>query len=304
MIRFSPQTKLASTSTFHEFVAGKKVFPVSIEISPCHVCQAGCEWCFWHGTHEKMNPASLLDWDLGRHFLADFRLLGGKSVAWTGGGEPTLHPEFNQFLRTADTLGLKQGLFTNALKSPTYNPSYLEWIRVSNTDHPWPIENLKRLRGETKTLGLACNYVGDDKLIHDALEVGECVKVDYVQVRQALNLRGAVTDRKPPEINHPLLHITGYKFEDSPKPHSYTKCRGYHFVPFLWHNGDLDVCSYHRGKGKPFTLGNITQRKYQEIIEDAPAFVPVAADCQVCCKNDQANQLLEAALTVQDRLFI
>jgi hypothetical protein len=31
-------------------MAGGKVFPVAIEISPCHVCQASCPWCCVAGT--------------------------------------------------------------------------------------------------------------------------------------------------------------------------------------------------------------------------------------------------------------
>ena len=39
--------------------------------------------------------------------------MGIKSITWTGGGEPTVHNDFLQFIKYADKYGIKQGLNTN-----------------------------------------------------------------------------------------------------------------------------------------------------------------------------------------------
>lgn len=302
--RFNPQVKLATHRQFHEFVAGKKVFPINYEVCPTHVCQAKCSWCFYAGTHLKMGPESIMDLAVANQLIDDIAVLKAKALTWSGGGEPTLHPDFPALVERARDVGLKQGLFTNGLSMPKYRPEVLEWIRVSNTDRDWNVNVLKAIRQKAKVLGMAINYIGDDAGVHHALEVADEVGVDYVQVRQALSLRGYMTDRKPPEIDHPKLLITRYKFEDASRPHGYSECFGFNFVPFIWHDGDVDVCGYHRNKGEPYTLGNLHNMRLVQIMASAPRSVPVCESCQVCCKNHEANKLVNTALSLQDAAFV
>jgi len=56
-------------------------------------------------------------------------------VTWTGGGEPTLHPDFDEDVRYADTLCLRQGLYThgghiNEARGKLLSNT-LDWIVVS-----------------------------------------------------------------------------------------------------------------------------------------------------------------------------
>jgi MoaA/NifB/PqqE/SkfB family radical SAM enzyme len=296
--------KLALHPEFSAFVEGERVYPINVEFSPTHVCQAACPWCFYAGTHEKMAPDSIADFDMAINLIHELRQINVKALTWTGGGEPTLHPRFPQLVEEANRCGLCQGMFTNALSLPKYEPSLFKWIRVSNTDHPWNEKALALIRDRVGVMGLAVNYVGDDKAIQDALVVGHRIHADYVQVRQALNLRGLVTERPPPRIDDPLLMVTLYKFADSPNPHGYSKCYGFHFVPFVWHDGDVDVCGYLRKRGMGYTLGNLKQKRLKVILDEAPRHVPVCSNCQVCCKNHEINKLVNAALAIQNLEFV
>jgi MoaA/NifB/PqqE/SkfB family radical SAM enzyme len=302
--RFNPQAKLTIHRQFQEFIAGGKVYPINYEVCPTHVCQAKCSWCFYSGTHLKMGPDSVMDFKVAEELIDDIASLKASALTWSGGGEPTLHPKFADMVARAASVGLKQGLFTNALSMPKYDPSLLEWIRVSNTDRDWNVGVMKTIREKAKVLGMAINYVGDDAGIHRALEVADEVGVNYVQVRQALALRGYLTDRKPPQINHPKLMVTTYKFEDCTQPHQYQECYGFNFVPFIWHDGDVDVCGYHRKKGAPYTLGNLHQMRLPHILLRAPRSVPVCTTCQVCCKNHEANKAVNTALALEDVDFV
>lgn len=302
--RFNPQIKLATHRQFQEFVAGGKVYPINYEVCPTHVCQAKCSWCFYAGTHLSMAPDSVMDFNIAKDMMLDMFHMHTKAITWSGGGEPTLHPRFRELVEMAHWNDLKQGLFTNGLSMPKYNPGLMEWIRVSNTDRDWNVNVLKELRQSAKVLGMAINYVGDDAGIHRALEVADLVGVDYVQVRQALALRGYLTDRKPPEIDHPKLMITKYKFEDCTQPHQYQECFGFNFVPFIWHDGDVDVCGYHRKKGAPYTLGNLHQLRLSHIMKRTPRSVPVCGSCQVCCKNHEINKIVNMALSLKDPHFV
>jgi MoaA/NifB/PqqE/SkfB family radical SAM enzyme len=251
-----------------------------------------------------MSPESILDREIALTLIKDMADLSVQAVTWTGGGEPTLHPDFPQLCATAHEAGLEQGLFTNALAPPKYDPSLFKWIRVSNTDKAWNLKNLSALRTRAKVLGMAVNYTGDHEVVHEALRVGKEIGVDYVQVRQALSLHGFVTSRPPPVIDDPLLFVTSYKFEDSANKHGYSKCYGFNFVPFIWHNGDVDVCGYHPKKGGPYTLGNLKQTRLAAILAAAPRHVPVIESCQVCCKNHEINKLVNKALDVTDINFV
>jgi len=53
-------------------------------------------------------------------------------VVFSGGGEPTLHPQFFQIVAQAKLAGLKVGLVTNGSKEAMLAASYmLSWVRVS-----------------------------------------------------------------------------------------------------------------------------------------------------------------------------
>lgn len=332
--RFNPQLKLASQERFAQFVTGLraagagsasssgsttatlrspglKIAPINVEVSLTHVCQAKCDWCFYRGTHLKMTTDSYMPWQLVTELLEDMVELKVKAVTWTGGGEPTLHPQFRDVVEMVYDTGLKQGLFTNGLSLPKYRPELLEWIRVSNTDRDWNVTVLKELRKSAKVLGMALNYTGDDAKMRRAIEVAEETGVDYLQVRQALNLRGLVTELRPPEVNHPKVFITDYKFDNSANPHGYKECYGFNFCPFVWHDGTVTVCGYMKylpdwppDKSNPYVLGTLHRQRFLTIMANAPVSVPVCSSCQVCCKNHEANKLVNDAVRLKDVEFV
>jgi hypothetical protein len=186
---------------------------------------------------------------------------------------------------------------------PKYDPAQLDWIRVTMTDKPYKPECIKPLRA-AKTLGFAFNYAGpqDDAYLWQTLKLATEMDADYVQLRPALAFHGKTVDIEPPPFTHPLLQVTDYKFEDAKKPHGYAACEGYHFVPFIWEDGNVDVCAYMR-KHEGYTLGNLYKDSLRDILDRAPASVPVHANCQVCCKNHEINKAIHHARQLQDKDF-
>jgi hypothetical protein len=229
--------------------------------------------------------------------------LGIKAITWTGGGDPALHPDIDTFVDRADHLGLDQGMFTNALARPRFDPAALDWVRVTVTDKPLKPECIKGLR-TAKTLGFAFNYAGpkDIPLLWETLKVAEQVQADYVQLRPALAFHGLTVHITPPDLSHPLLQVTDYKFEAARVSHGYKRCEGYHFVPFVWEDGNVDVCSYMR-KHEGYTLGNIYDRALKQILDDAPDSVAVHPNCQVCCKLHEINKVIDKSRQLRDVNF-
>jgi len=312
--RFEPGLKLARHKELGEYLEGKLIAPINVEISPSGRCNAACEWCFY-----RQNPHILkgLDNILFKEsrmekLIEEFVEFGVKSISWTGGGEPALHPSFSKFVEWTNQAKLKQGLFTNGLSEVTYDPTLFEWIRVSKTNYDWNIDVLKILRG-CKTLGLCINYRGkiDDKTILDSLKIVEKLENSkyssnhstYLQVRPALKIMGKKVKMEIPKIKHPLLKITDYKFLGANSERSYDKCEAYHFAPFIWQDGDVDVCGYHR-KDSRFNLGNLysegKEGSFRYIMEKAPKAIDVVDNCQICCKLNSMNSMINLMRNLED----
>lgn len=303
-LRLAPQDKLVLHPQFARYMAGERVYPVGIEISPSGVCQASCDFCFYANTGELGSHRKVfLEKERTLRFLEECYRLDIKAITWTGGGDPSLHPDIEDLVFETSLWDMQQGMFTNALAKPSYDPSLLSWVRVTMTDKPYKPECIKPLRA-AKTLGFAFNYAGsqDTDYLWKTLHLAEDVMADYVQVRPALAFHGQTVDIEPPSIQHPLLHVTDYKFQDARVKHGYSQCEGYHFVPFLWEDGNVDVCGYMR-KHEGYTLGNIYKDSLKDILDRAPASVPVIEQCQVCCKNHEINKLIAASRKVEDRNF-
>jgi MoaA/NifB/PqqE/SkfB family radical SAM enzyme len=301
-MRFEPGLKVARHKRFLEYLDGAFVAPINVEISPSGICNASCERCFYRQDPKKICGLDKEMFDEGHmeRLLKEAHGFGVRSISWTGGGEPTLHTSFYKFVKLAYDERVRQGLFTNGLGKMKFDPSKLDWIRVTKTNHDWNVENLKYLRN-CNTLGLCINYRGeiDDLVIDQALEVGEKVGVTYIQVRPALNIAGQKTVIKVPLRKHPLLQITDYKFVGVEEEREYELCEGFHFVPFIWQDGDVDVCGYHR-KDQRFNLGNVYKESFESIMKKAPLFVPVIENCQTCCKLNAVNSTIAKMRTLED----
>ena len=83
-----------------------------VEIAPTSYCNANCPWCFFKGISvcKRIKDKVML------RVIREMHDFGVKAINWTGGGEPTLHPQFELFVCLAAGLGMKQGLFTNGLR--------------------------------------------------------------------------------------------------------------------------------------------------------------------------------------------
>ena len=294
-MEFNPQAKIVKHPELLKYLNGYQIVPINIEVSTCGFCNASCPWCFYSNEQLKKN----LDTDIISKFLLDVELFGVKAITFTGGGEPTLHPDFNKIIALTN---MDKGLITNALKIPKFDPTIFSWIRVSKTDKELNLESLKILR-ECRKIGICINYTGDEDELKRILEVAYKIDVDYVQVRPALNMNGEKTFIKVPSITDSKLLITEYKFEEAKKDREYKKCEGFHFVPFLWEDGRLDVCAYMRFN-QEYNIGNIYENTFEELLVNFKPFVKVSKQCQICCKNHEINKMIFNLRNIDDVNFV
>lgn len=291
--KFNPQVKLTRHKELNDYLDGNFIYPINTEISVSGRCQANCKECFYSGNQSKQ----IIDKNIFLKFLDEYN---GKAITWTGGGEPTLHPDFELFNKRTK---VSQGLITNSLSVRNVK---MDWIRVSKTNEPWNTGNLRRLRDMTSSLGLCINYKNksnnDEKTIQESLDIADRLGLDYVQVRPALNSGDIPTFVDKPKIVHPKLIVSDYKFEEARRERDYKMCEGFHFVPFIWENGDVDVCGYHP-KDKRYNLGNLYKESFINIINKSPDYI-LLDNCQRCCKNHEINRVIHYMRNLEDVNFV
>lgn len=104
--------------------------PESLQVSLTNRCNLSCIFCSVAERELKQQ------WDYydSCKAIQKFMRVGIRTVEFSGGGEPTLHPDFNAITHFAKGLGLKLGLITNGLRLK-YIPEHVlkcyDWIRIS-----------------------------------------------------------------------------------------------------------------------------------------------------------------------------
>jgi len=110
---------------------GKRPSPVMFHMSPCNPCNLTCTFCcFANRTLKEM-----LTLEQMKKAIDSFVELGATGMELTGGGEPTLHPDFDKVVNYAYEKGLKIGVVTNGTMITKWHEvggvwDKLEWIRL------------------------------------------------------------------------------------------------------------------------------------------------------------------------------
>lgn len=292
---YTPAIKLTLHEQYLNFIEGKgKPYVLNAEISPSGRCKARCDWCFYRGNlSSQLIDGSKLD-----AAIKNLKQIGCKAITWSGGGEPTTHPDLASLVENNQEMS--HGLFTNALYPFNIKPECLKWVRITWTPK-LKRENIEQFTA-IKKVGMVVNYSGSEDIIEQALSLAEETGLKYLHVRPALGIKGDTVNIKPPTIKHPLLKYQEYKFNEAGEKHQYKKCYGYHFVPFIAENGNVYVCNYMTEDD--YKIGSIYDNTMQEILEKAQRFFPVKGGCQVCCKNHEINTLLNFAIDIDEKEFV
>lgn len=145
----SPSKALAHIDRLAAWKAGEKPAPVTVEWDLSNVCSLGCQFCHFAHTHvkgpwavrDRAMPAdfesggTLADLTVVRRGLEEMAAAGVRGIIWSGGGEPTLHPQWQEIVAYAHGLGLEQGLYTLGghftPDSAAHLANHLTWVVVS-----------------------------------------------------------------------------------------------------------------------------------------------------------------------------
>ena len=298
-----------------------------MEINLTSKCNLACEWCI----SANFNRKDTIKTEPLLRFLKEFKKCGGEAVTFSGGGEPTLHPDFLEITTKAKEIGLHLGLMTNGVYPAKYNEvigKCFDWVRFSldTINHEkyikWKgldrinqvLDNIKELKNYPATIGINCN-VSKEHTLKDIQELCNLMPdtADYLQFRPVLpryfkDEKSFINDMiwydwlENYQIGRPYINLSNDKVDDVEEDNyfPFEWCEGHFFEPILDANGNLCVCMYHPDDDR-FVFGNIYKNNLEEIWssnkrKEVIRFVrslDYKKHCQVCCKLTEINKFLD-----------
>lgn len=134
-------------------------YPISVELTLTNACNLKCIYCSDQELRERQG-CSNMGFNIFNNLFEDLAKGGTKGVVFEGGGEPTLHPQFEQLVYCARQHGLAVGLITNGTKCIAGDVlKELEWIRVSlDASNAEEYYNLKKVDCFEEVLSNIAHY--------------------------------------------------------------------------------------------------------------------------------------------------
>jgi len=322
---------------------GEKPAPVTVEWDLSNRCVLGCQDCHFAHTHIKGPWASklrvlpmayestgdLADIDLVQRVLPEMAKVGVKGIVWSGGGEPTTHPDLHHAAMAAYGVGLEQGMYTlgGTLNRGTafLLSSLMTWIVVSldcvdaetyAKEKGVPPERFDaachaiRYLAEAKgaVIGVSFllhgeNYTGAWDMLALARELG----ATYTTFRPAIRVmpnrpNECIDDRKwihqaPLMLEYlarePDVEVDPARFAAYANwdGHGYTECHGPRLNTTITPDGRVWICPQRRGVTP---IGDLRFQSFADIWSKHPGHYTVDEGCRVMCRLHGVNEQLAA----------
>lgn len=315
--------------------------PINVEIDLSNRCSLGCAWCHFAYTHTRgplahveggdIPGGDLMDTDLALRIVDQLYANGVRSITWTGGGEPTLHPKFDTVITHAHRTGIPQGLYTNGCHIPRERAWRLKreltWAYVS-LDEIEPeayarskgvspkmyekaidgIRELVKAKGRA-TIGIGILlHEGNAECGPEALALAKSLGVDYVQFRPTILYE---MDRPGERIEEaawvaraldtvpddPMVSIDRDRFRmyATWEGHGYERCHWSALQTVITPSGALWTC-VNRREDRGSYLGSLAEERFDEIWRRQRAH-RVDQYCRLMCRGHLANLAIEEMLT-------
>lgn len=308
--------------------AGKRVYPITVELDLTSRCNHKCTFCYTPDKDKR--SADTLDVNVVKGLLEELAGLGVKGISYTGGGEPTLHPDFANIIAFGKMLGFDQGLMTNGSILDKYINNILnnmQWIRISigggdrksykrvqRVDHfDRVLDNVARLIVDRSVFSnLRLPYTGLRMLVNEqnieslpnlASRLESELPPDYVQLAPDQFAKENILDKQRQQIERfkdalpkqVRLFTSGYKIKQ--RLNYPTRCYAHLCQIAIKANGEVLFCKNVRAH-EGFVLGNVNNKSFTDIWNSRQALVLEQKlrpnNCGVFCKNSCLNESLEA----------
>ena len=221
---------------------------------------------------ERENKAQLTNGILSDAILSAVNY-GAKTIHFSGGGEPLLHPDIKEAMKTAKQYGIKIALSTNGILLNEEIASLVDYPRVSldavdeesyeiikgSKQFDNVIYNIQHLSYESKNklgLGFVINKYNYER-IYEFAQIGHSLGVKFVHIRPEFTRDEA--DNKMLQVHRDFfkeriamakdifgdkieIYLSLDKFDGYWTPRCYNKCRATPLIAVLKANGEFIPC--------------------------------------------------------------
>jgi cyclic pyranopterin phosphate synthase len=347
----SPSKVFAHIDRLAGWQAGSKPAPVSVEWDLSNSCSLACQSCHFAHTHvagpwvtkDRDKPKGYSD--TGKHAdlaltiqtLRGMKQAGVESIVWSGGGEPTLHPEFEQIITRAHAVGLQQGLYTlggHLTDSLAYRVrETMVWVVVS-LDAPdaetyaaekgvsqarfiEARDGIKRISGGRCVVGVSfLLHAKNWRRTSEMLALTRGLGANYATFRPTIDTspahpsvcdadRSWVTDAWPTLCalaDEPDVEVSPERFIEYRDwtGHGYQSCRGIRLVTSITPDGRVWICPNRRGVPGS-ELGDLNRESFADIWARHPGQWTDYSGCRVMCRLHSVNTTLAATIDAPRR---
>lgn len=186
---------------FTSWLSGANPYPITMEIDPCGACNSHCPKCVGGERHGLLPTERIIS------LLHEFAANGVRGIIYTGGGEPTLHPDLARIIRMTAAFGMQSAVITNGLKIGDELAEtivrHCAWCRVSldagtaagyarsHGDGPEAFEAVQDSIGRLASISNRAATIGVGMLVDDSYfpEMRSATRIarergaDYIQFR-------------------------------------------------------------------------------------------------------------------------
>jgi hypothetical protein len=295
---------------------GKMVPPTMAIVYPTYFCNMRCFGCVANAENAK-TPVSI-SVPLFRNFVTEFSVLGGESIEFSGGGEPTLHPHFGELVEAIAEEGLQFGMITNGTRPETLGSVFrydgTRYIRVSvyTVNQLESLRDIVRCRENAQSRasvgGKILLGISDIPLLEYLVEEILATGVDFVSVKAK---RHCADD--PQLLSQEALQSVTDKLAALSTKHAgkvFGNIQKTHQKGLCWLNplhtvvdavGTVWICCYYQDREEDISIGSLIENKFIQLWygpEHTAAMSRVQThecnfyDCRFSVYNDVLNEEL------------
>lgn len=321
---------------------GQRPGPVTIEWDLSNRCVLGCQDCHfaythtrgpWAATHRPLpmahDPAGdLADTALVKRAIREAVGIGVKGVIWTGGGEPTTHPNWAEIVDYAFLWELAQGMYTlGGLLTPETGrhlaeradwvvvsldaltpPRYAREKRVPASRFDAALDGIRSLVGYKATVGVSF-LLHEDNWTHapEMLALTRSLGATYATFRPTIRTSPVqpglpLGDREWITQALPMLRLLADEKDvecDPPRfaqwrdwtGHGYPACYGIRLNTTITPDGRMWLCP-NRREFADSCLGDLRTESFAAIWQRHPGQWTDFRACRAMCRLHLVNQTL------------
>lgn len=341
MTFITPNKVLGHLDRLAGWQRGEKPAPITVEWDLSNRCYLGCGYCHFAHTHTKgpwANKLRLLPmaWDgvgdlaetgMVTRALGEMARAGVHGVVWSGGGEPTIHPQWTTIVRHAHGVGLKQGMYTAGglltEESAHDLASLATWVVVSldaadreSYRSEKGVDGFEAAcRGTMRLADVGKATVGASFLLHERnwyraeemLKLARALGATYAMFRPTIETTPdspatVVADRAWITKALPMLerlslepdvecHASRFEAYRDWKGRDYETCYGIRVNATVTPDGRVWVCPQRRGIPGA-EIGDLRRESFSALWARHPGQWTDFSDCRVMCRLHLMNQTL------------